>query len=374
MHCGLCIETCPTYKVSGIESDSPRGRLLLMRAVHEDRLELSDIQPALERCVQCHACESSCPSNVDYSGLLLENLNARKSFTAKVMASKTLSNLAGIALRLLSRLKLYRLPGLSMHSKAARGLMLCPEKASAFDSQRTIHPALGELRGKVALQLGCVERQIHGTVLNDLISVFTHQGFELHIPPQQNCCGAIHYHSGDIEHGKDLAESSSQQFANFENVIVLSAGCSAHLQRHSNTNIYFDPLIFLAKHGLRGDLNPINQQVAWMIPCHLKHLHQDWQMVGELLESIPQLKIVDVDDSDLCCGAGGTAMLSQPHLSAEMGQAKAQCLVNADPQQILSSNVGCRIQIDAHLRMLGSDQRTTHPISLLRFALGIDKH
>ncbi|MFT7517437.1 MAG: glycolate oxidase iron-sulfur subunit [Myxococcota bacterium] len=374
MHCGLCIDVCPTYRATGIESDSPRGRLWLMRAVEEQRLDLNDIQPALERCVQCHACESSCPSNVDYSGLLQQHLKPRSSLIGWVTSKKHLSNFCGLGLRVLSRLKLFACVRKLPSSKFARALMLIPERPRGFNAKQTVYAAQGELRAKVALQLGCVERQIHADVIDDFIAVFNQQGFEVHIPSQQNCCGAIHYHSGEVDRGIELARASAKQLSSFGYVISLSAGCSSHLQQQSGADFYHDPLTFLATQGLRGALRDVPQTACWVMPCHLKHLQHDSQLVNKMLSDIPQLQLLDFADSDLCCGAGGAAMVGQPQLSAAMGAAKSKCLSAADPQLILSSNAGCRIQIDAHLRLSGEQQRTQHPLKILRLALGIDEH
>jgi glycolate oxidase iron-sulfur subunit len=374
MHCGLCIESCPTYRATGIESDSPRGRLQLMRAVHEQRLTTEDIQPALERCVQCHACESSCPSNVDYSGLLHDNLKKNKSLVASVMANKALSNLAGFMLQISSRLGLHRVIRRLPQHKFSRALMLTPDNTKRFSAKQKIHPAHGDLRAKVALQLGCIERQINGDVIDDLIAVFTHQGFELHIVEQESCCGAIHYHTGDTTTGTAMAKECASSFGKFDFVVSLSAGCSAHLQQQSGKNTFYDPLIFLATQGLRSRLKAVKAKVAWMVPCHLKHLQDNWQQVGAMLSDIPQLNLIEFNDSDLCCGAGGAAMITKPQLSSAMGDAKAHCLNDAQPQRILSSNSGCRMQVDAHLRFIGSGQRSEHPLRILALALGVDEH
>jgi glycolate oxidase iron-sulfur subunit len=333
-----------------------------MRAANENRLANSDIQDALNRCVQCHACETSCPSNVQYHELLVEHLPPRNNFVGKVMASKTMSSIAGVIVRFGAKLKLNKLPGV---------FALLPDKAHAFSSAQTVYPAAGELRAKVGVHLGCVESQIYADVIDDLIAVFTHQGFELHFADQPSCCGAIHAHNSDLKSGNQLAAQTSDAFIEFDNVITLSAGCSAHLQTNSSQARFLDPLVFLAENGLRGQIQQLDSKIAWVVPCHLLHLQQNWQAISKMLSGIPGVELLDFKDSDLCCGAGGSQLISQPQLVQQMGREKSKSLIASGAEEILVSNSGCRLQIDRHLRAQQHTHQSKHPLQLLRLALGV---
>lgn len=374
MHCGLCLKSCPTYNLTGLETDSPRGRLFLMRAVAEGRLAAEEAAPALDRCVRCGACGPSCPSMVPYGQILREHTaihGSGNSTMARWLGSKSRMRLAGRALRFSQRSGLLKLAKVVPNKRLRRAAQMVPHKPQLFrPAPGAKFAALGEQRGVVALHLGCVEAELFGKNVQDTIAVLTHEGFEVVCPQQPSCCGAAAAHDGQHEQGCNSGKQTLQQLAGFDAIIVPAAGCTAFLSGLDSNAGVVDPMIFIHRKGVRTTLKPVNRKVVYATPCHRQNILGDAPEMRQAMLAIPDLELVESEESEMCCGAGGAAFLKQPELTDAIGARKAKFLHESGATQVVSGNPGCAMQLEAKLRERNAELEVIHPITLLREALG----
>jgi glycolate dehydrogenase iron-sulfur subunit len=383
VHCGLCLQACPTYDVLGLETDSPRGRIHLMRAWDEGRIEdIETIRPHLDRCLGCRACETACPSGVSY-GEILETSRSKMGSTRwrRFLLSRVLSRPRRLR-ALVSVLCGAELLGLR---RLAEWLRLVP--ASTRDLVPRIPPARerkplagtyepeGPLRGTVMLFTGCVMSQLFGDVNRRTLELLQKNGYRVAVPPDQVCCGALLVHDGQVHEARRLARQNIRAFAGGHPVLHNSAGCGAAMKEYgrlvegeeasSLAGRAKDVLEFLASEGLSHTPAPRAARVAYDDPCHLCHGQGVRRAPRELLARVPDLVLVDHDDPETCCGSAGIYNLTQPALAAEIGMAKVKRLLAAAPDLVTTGNPGCIMQIRAHLRRVGSNIPVLHPVELL---------
>lgn len=379
VHCGLCLQACPTYQVTGIESDSPRGRITLMRAQAEGRAASADVAQWVDRCVMCRACEPVCPSQVQYHELAeRQRAGARgdraPTFLERYAASASRQRWFGFAARAARRSGLLALAERFAPRQLRALARAVPARPRAWRPPPGARfPARGASRGRVALHLGCVNPEFFGDVLRDTVAVLTHEGFEVLVPAQPSCCGALAAHAGDPAGGGAAAGATLSALAGCDAVLVPAAGCAAHLREADPRGGATDPLLFLAAQGLRGPLTAVVQRVAHAPPCHLQNVLRGTSAVDGLLAQLPGLELRPLADAQLCCGAGGGAFAAQPELTGELGRRKAEALDNSGADWVVTGNPGCLLQIESALRARGSRARVAHPISLLREALGAER-
>lgn len=375
MHCGLCLQSCPTYNLTGLETDSPRGRLFLMRAVAEGRLPAEDAAPALDRCLRCGACGPACPSKVPYGQILREHtaLHGSSSSTmARWLGSKSRMRLAGRALRFSQRAGLLILAAALPSKRLRRAANMVPQNPQLFrPAPGAKFAAMGEQRGSVALHLGCVEAELFGNNIKDSIKVLTHEGFEVVCPPQPSCCGAAAAHDGQHQQGCSDGKQTLQQLAGFDAIVVPAAGCTAFLNGLDASAGVVDPMIFLYRVGVRSELKPVNRKVVYATPCHRQNILGDAIEMRNAMTAIPGLELVESEESEMCCGAGGAAFLKQPELTDAIGARKAKFLHQSGATQVISGNPGCAMQLEAKLRDRNADLQVVHPITLLRESMGV---
>lgn len=375
MHCGLCLQACPTYLATGSETDSPRGRLALMRAEMEQRIEAPAISPALDRCVQCHACEVVCPSDVPYNALLqsFQSRNPDRKITRRLKqwmgSTRRLRTAAGLA-RFARRRNLLPVAEKLAPKKLKRLIQAVPESPTAFyPAPGKIFPAIGEQRGAVSLHLGCVDSNFFGEVLQQTVALLNHEGFEVVIPEQPSCCGALEAHAGAGDVGRLRGTDTLKALSGFDAILITAAGCQAFLHELDPRENVMDPLEFLLARGIRSEIRPVVYRFAYDPPCHKQNVLKSEDAALKLMRSIPGLEQFQHAEADQCCGAGGIAFLREPELTNDIGVRKADALVSANPQIVVSSNSGCRIQIESSLRKQGSDLKVVHPISLMHQAI-----
>ncbi len=405
VHCGLCTASCPTYVETCNENDSPRGRIYLMRAVADGRLELGPgVREHLELCLDCRACESACPSGVRY-GQMIEPFKIALQRTADA-SSKT---------GLLQRLILHHLFPYSGRVKAALAPARLLQKAGLLDlAENTgltkllpptlrrlqamlptlsgrksalpeVLPAIGPKRGRVALFLGCVADAMFPETNSATARVLQRNGCEVVIPRGQVCCGAIHYHSGVEEPALELARRNMAVFEALEvdAVIVNAAGCGAMLKDYSHilpaaehdqarrfTSKVRDISEYLVALGPIPPTYPIDQTVTYHDPCHLCHAQQVRSQPRALLSMIPGLKLVPLDESEICCGAAGTYNLTQPEMSERLGHRKMDHIEATGAKIVATGNVGCILQIARKVKERGEPIEVVHPVDLLDRAYG----
>lgn len=391
VHCGLCLPACPTYSVLGLETDSPRGRLYLMRAMAEGRIDdVRNIRPYLDRCLDCRACETACPSGVKYGEILetarshmeatrpAKNLGARirRFLLWHVVAHRGRLRLAFdmarvceiIGLRwLASRLRLIPKSLAQLGPRTPAGKDRLP--LVGFQSPK------GKVRGRVTLFTGCVMEHLFGHVNRATVRLLLANGFEVDIPHSQVCCGALLVHNGQADRARTLARRNIAAFRNATVVIHNSAGCGAAMKEYG-------PLLgtdegadlggrcqditeFLAERGLTAEPRPLPLKVAYDDPCHLCHGQGIRQQPRQLLSRVPGLQLVDHADPESCCGSAGIYNLLQPKVAGEIGRGKAESLLASGADAVITGNPGCMLQIQGHLRALGSSARVIHPVELL---------
>jgi glycolate oxidase iron-sulfur subunit len=376
MHCGLCLEQCATYRESGAEDRSPRGRLFVMRAVDEGRLSAQEAAPSLSSCLQCRACEPVCPSKVNYHGILEQYFAKLPPQLAPPTSPVVWWLKTPARVRQLGRVgRWLRKSGVAKVLSAfppqtmRQGLAALPQsaRASRWSSQSHV-PAQGRERARVSLMLGCLEREWFGPVLDNLVDVLKWQGVTVRMPRQPACCGAFAGHAGDAMTGRQQAQDmlqALQQDEDLDAILVSSAGCHAWLHGFDPAARVMEPMAFLATLGLEGELQAVAQTAALQEACHQRNVGDGFDATRELLQAIPELTLVADPEAELCCGAGGATFLREPEQAQALGQRKHQTLCQDNPDVLLSSNPGCRMQLQASQGGSAKPLAILHPIQML---------
>ena len=398
VHCGLCLQACPTYRVTGRETASPRGRVYLMRGLAEGRLEDSQVlESEAFACLGCRACETACPSGVRY-GEMLEQTRAivrsseqgfrfatfverfaLREIVPHPIRLKILVGLLGVVQRLrIDRLAAYVLP-----KRLADMMTLLPRIPPTRERTRMppLTSAEGIRRGRVALFEGCVMPEFFGRVNDAARLVLSRAGYEVVIPQNQGCCGALQAHCGDLEFARGLARKNVLAFEGelgaLDAIIVTSAGCSAALRETEGwigesggelAGGVRDVLEFLDEVGAMLSLSSIPKRVCYDDACHLIHAQGIAAAPRRLLEAIPDLELISHRDPEACCGAAGVYNLTQPEMSKEVLRPKLDALVEAAPDVVATANPGCAMQLAAGLAGRGVEVRVVHPIELIEEA------
>ena len=406
VHCGFCLPACPTYLALEDENDSPRGRLVLMRALAEGIVALDDaaVGTHLDRCLGCRACETACPSGVPY-GRLLEATRATMvaarplPFVARVMlAIFARPALLGIAMALARGWRatllpawFARLPGRlgTAHAMLASSMpvALAPSgSARAHDArpgaaQRDAAAAPAVARASVALLDGCVMHGLFDHVNRATVRVLAHNGYAVIAAPAQRCCGALHAHAGDRQQARALARANIAAFerAGAGFVAVNSAGCGAMMKEYGHlldddpdwreraaalASRVRDASELLAAAGPRAG-TPLALRVAVDAPCHQQHAQRLTREPVAVLAAIPGLEAIPLPDADQCCGSAGIYNLLEPAVASAVLAPKLAQIEAVGAALVTTGNPGCLLHIGGGLRHRGSTVRAVHPIELL---------
>jgi len=405
VHCGLCTAACPTYVETGNEADSPRGRIYLMRQVIDGALELdANVKGHLDLCLNCRACETACPSGVQY-GRLIEPFREHMEHLEPGRTTRGMSALQRWMLfqifpsRVRTRLALAPARfaqwfGLDWLARKSGLLKLLPAKL------RTMHamlpplkphygslpehlPAIGPKRAKVALFLGCVADGLYPQTNYATAKVLQANGCDVWIPRSQQCCGALHYHSGEEAKARELAAhnctafgASTPDWKDLDAIITNAAGCGAmlkdyaHLMHASANAVAFQAKVkdvseFLDGLGLVPPKHPLKLKATYHDACHLRHAQQVFKQPRHLLEAVPGLELIPLNESELCCGAAGSYNLTQPEMATKLGDRKAENIRATGAKVLLTGNVGCLMQIARHAKAIAPEVRCLHPMDLL---------
>jgi glycolate oxidase iron-sulfur subunit len=402
VHCGFCLPTCPTYVVLGNEMDSPRGRVYLMRAAAEGRIAIGEsFARHMNLCLVCRACETACPSGVEF-GHLMEAARgqverqytyslADRVFRRAILDGFTNRGLLGLLLvpmRAYQALGVQRLVRASGLLKllgrwgAMEGLMPALPDPALSRNFPEVTPAIGARRGRVALLLGCAQHAFFPDVNLATVRVLAQNGFEVVAPKDQGCCGSLLVHEGEREKGKALARRAIDVFgaSGADFVAINAAGCGSAMKDYGellkDDPHYATPAThlsqqvrdvseILAESGLRGALHPVRRRVAYHDACHLAHGQRVRSQPRALLEAIPGLTLVPLQESDFCCGSAGIYNLLHPELSREFLNRKLDRLAETAAQVVVAGNPGCLLQIAAGLRERRMSMRAAHTIELL---------
>jgi len=402
VHCGLCLPSCPTYVITRRERSSPRGRIWLMKEVSEGRLDLLDplFEEEMYLCLNCRACEAVCPSGVKYGEILEASRaqieQARKGTPKARVLRKVVFGGVFTDMRrfraLSTGLRLYQrspLPRIAKRSGVLKLLgldqahELMPRVSDRFvvPKGETI-PAQGQWRGRVGLFTGCIMSTAYAEIHEATIRVLTRNGFEVTLIDGQGCCGALHVHQGDPDGGRALARKNIDAFDSpyLDAIIVNAAGCGAAMKEYGHllkddpeyaeraarfAERVQDVTEFLAAKGLSAEPGPLPMTVTYQEPCHLAHAQRIAKQPRQLLKAIPELKVVEMPESSLCCGSAGIYNLLQPDMSSKLLARKLDNALSTGAEAIVSANPGCMLQLTSGLRARGDNRPVLHLVEVL---------
>jgi glycolate oxidase iron-sulfur subunit len=402
IHCGLCLSVCPTYVQLGSEVDSPRGRIYLINAMGEGRVPVSS--PAFEKhmllCLECRACESACPSGVRFS-LMMNEARAAIREQKKVTGWAAFLRRFVFGTALPSRrvlhagfrlLRLYQKSGLQKLVRVSRVLRLFPKKLQLMEAllpevphypgYRLPEPAAAHGRSRVSFFQGCIMPELFGPVHEATLRVLQRNDVSVCSPSRQTCCGALHLHEGESKLALDLARRNINAFeedgADF--VIVNAAGCGAMLKEYGEllkddpdyagraarfSRRVKDIAEFLDELGIRSGMGEIRARITYDDPCHLLHGQGIKAAPRNLLRSIPGIELVELRDSDRCCGSAGIYNITHPEMASAILAEKIDNLSRTGADIVASGNPGCLLQIRQGLRAAQISMETAHPVELL---------
>jgi glycolate oxidase iron-sulfur subunit len=407
IHCGLCLEACPTYVITGNENDGPRGRLYLMRAVAEGRLE--NTSPAfgkhIDRCLGCRACEQVCPAGVEY-GLLLES--SREELSRAQPKSDVTSKLLRFVLRhvwlspwrlrvLFGSARLFRDLGLArllvksgiagmLSRRAVFGLELLESSRPVLTAQierkdRRGSKSVSQLKS-VLLFTGCVGEGLFARVNRATERVLRANGFEVSAPNEQVCCGALHAHAGDVEGARELARRNVEAFDSEATIVTNAGGCGAMLTTYAHL-LADDPNLAEAAAKFSRRVRDVSQLSVKSVPsgdttatsaetrvtydtsCHLLYGQRAGDASQEMLRSVVGADFVPLEGTERCCGAAGIYNLLQPELSGRVLREKLDHVRQTNATILATGNPGCQMHIGAGAQIAGMNLKVCHPIELV---------
>jgi glycolate oxidase iron-sulfur subunit len=379
--CGVCLPHCPTYRLTGIEGESPRGRIALMQGMATGRLGASAaLVDHLDRCLSCRACESACPANVPYGELI----DAGRAMLAEqgVRPSPALRGLRGLLRRpalLRAALKAARLPGAvsllrRMGSAPARMAALLP-RAARPAARADPRPSAPVIRGEAVVFTGCVGAAIDGRTVDDIRLALASAGWAVRTPKAQRCCGAIDLHGGRPGPAGVLAQQNLAAFAGTGPIVACATGCAATLKEYSRiagedgarfSARVRDPVELLADAELRLGQGAY-RSIVLHLPCTQRNVTGSGAATRRLLTRVPGLAIRELAAG--CCGAAGEMFLSRPQLADALLEPLLLTMRDDPPDALVTSNVGCALHFAAGLARLGLDTPVLHPASVIVSAL-----
>ena len=403
VHCGLCLSACPTYTELSLETESPRGRIALMKAVKEGRLGISErVASHWDLCLQCRACEAVCPSGVPF-GRIMEY--SRSQAVVRGKGSKrhnlmTKAFLEGVLPRLwvlragAALMRIYQLWGFQKLLRKSGIFRLLPSSIREleeglpafsprfFGATPSVYRAQGERRMTVGLLSGCVMPLVQGPTMEATVRVLTRNGCDVIVPVSQGCCGALTRHGGRMKHARKMAKVNIDAFmgAGVQKVVTASAGCGSAMKEYGEL-LKDDPeygdraarfeamtvditefLVSLPFHPPKGALH---RSITYQDPCHLAHAQGIVQAPRAILSSIPGLEMLELNDGSKCCGAAGIYSLTHRQLSRRLMRSKMKTIVATGAEAVVTANPGCMIQIEAGFRDLDSSQQVYHVVDIL---------
>lgn len=403
VHCGLCLNACPTYRELGLEMDSPRGRVYQMVQVAEGRTTVTpSYVEHIGLCLACRACETACPSGVQY-GRLIEAARAqiethvKRGLLVRLLRRFVFDYLlpCPVALRVVGALLyLYQASGLRSlvrftgllrpFGNLDRIARLTPSVEVPFFFSRLgeVFPPEGERRYRVAFVAGCIANVCFARLNEATVRVLQKNGCEVTIPDGQGCCGALHVHSGLRDKARQLARKNIDVFlkGDYDAIITNAAGCGSTLKEYHEllagdaeyagpaqrfVKLVRDVNEFLASIELNPDLGPVPLTATYQDSCHLAHGQRIRIPPRKLLAAIPELKFRELPLSDLCCGSAGVYNIVHNDLAMSLLEKKMQRVAETGAEVILTANPGCLLQLRAGAEMFGRGERVAHVVEIL---------
>jgi glycolate oxidase iron-sulfur subunit len=396
VHCGLCLNQCPTYRALRLEPESPRGRIHLVKAAADGRIELTErFKEHIYLCLLCRACESACPSGVRYSHIA-ESARAQLGPSGSSF-SRFLQNLAftqllpypgrlkmaAKSLRVYQRTGLQRMVRPLLPQSVREMEALLPSiPQNFFEPNAKMFPAMGTRRAQAALLNGCVMPLLFGNVNEATVRVLQRNGCEVVVPEEQTCCGALNVHNGETAAAKKMARRNIDAFlaSGVDAVIVNAAGCGAAMKEYGHllrddtayaekarrfSFLVKDASEYLAAIGITGNLSTVNLTVTYQDPCHLAHGQRVRNQPRALLQAIPGLKLIEMEGPDRCCGSAGIYNVTHPAMSQTLLTEKMQTIAATKAEAVVAPNPGCMLQLRYGARHYGPAVAVHHLIDLL---------
>lgn len=392
VHCGFCLQACPTYLATGDENDSPRGRIVFMRAAIAGELALEDpsLTTHLDRCLGCRACETVCPSGVPYSASLeAARASLHDTHRARPMAERALLWLVAhlsVFAPLMALARLLRTTPLP-RMLARRNFPMAMLAASAPALPRRAHAGpSAPTRARVAILEGCVMRGLFAHVHEASAGALAANGYAIVDAHGQSCCGALHAHAGHHDEAQAMARAQIAAFeaSGAEFIAVDAAGCGAMMKEYGRllgddaawrdraaavSARVRDVTELLAEAGPAPGTNT-NLRVTYDAPCHLLHAQRVTTPPLQVLEAIPGITLLPLTDAEQCCGSAGIYNLEQPGLAAEVLAPKLAHIADTGAELVATGNPGCQMQIGGGLLRAGVKTRVVHPVELLWHSYG----
>ncbi|MCY4529948.1 MAG: (Fe-S)-binding protein [Chloroflexi bacterium] len=403
VHCGFCLQACPTYLETGLETESPRGRIALMKAVNEGRIGITpQVYRHWDLCIQCRACEVACPSGVPYGNLIEATMSEveqrrKKGLLARVVGTFVLNSIMPKQGRLefvASGLRLYQSSGLQSAVRKTKILTtLAPGLAELemstptvsqrrFQARGQVYPANGEARARVAILSGCIMPLMHGPEMDAAVRVLTRNGCEVEVTEGQGCCGAIHSHVGDLDRARELARNNIDAFEvrGVNAVIIASAGCGARMKEYGHL-LEGDPDYagraasfsatvkdiheYLVELPFTPPTGRVEKRVTYQDSCHLANAQKITDAPRAILNSIPGVELVEMERSDVCCGAGGTYTITERDFSLRVLDSKMKNVGKTGAGVLATANPGCVLQLQYGTQRYGPPVEVTYVTDLL---------